>query len=482
MSTTLPAANDDTSAAQPPTLKRSMGLWMATALVIGNMVGSGVFLLPASLSAAAGPVSIFAWLFTGIGAMALALVFARLGRTFPKTGGPYVYARRAFGDFIGFQTAWGYWIAAWAGNAAITVAFIGYLAVFWPQLGTHNLLAAAVGISVIWLLTFVNALGVRQGAQVQMVTTILKFVPLAVIGVIGLFFMKSDNLTPFAPHGTWSAISAAAPLTLWAFIGLESATVTGGEVKNPERNIPRATIIGTLAATIVYMIATFAIMGILPASELANSSSPFAAAAGSMFGGSWNKVIALVAMVATFGALNGWIMLQARVPLAAAEDGLFPKAFAKVHGDRRTPVFGLVISSALLTVLMLMNYTKGLVAAFTFVILLATLTTLVPYAYSAAAQAYLYLTERHLFDGRTFTRDLIIATVAFAYSAWAIAGSGADIIAKGFMLLLAGVPVYIGIKWWEARQSPPVPVQINGAIPSGNGKSEHALEPAGSVR
>lgn len=457
MSTDVDAPAADASAGRK--LNRSMGLWMATALVIGNMVGSGVFLLPASLSAAAGPVSILAWVFTGVGAMLLALVFARLGGRFPRSGGPYVYARRAFGDFIGFQTAWGYWIAAWAGNAAITVAFIGYLAVFWPALGTHNLLAALVGISVIWLLTFVNILGIRQGAQVQLVTTILKFVPLVIIGVVGLFFIDGDNLAPFAPEGTWTAISAAAPLCLWAFIGLESATVAAEEVKDPERNIPRATIIGTAAATIVYMVTTFAIMGILPAGELASSSSPFAAAAGSMFGGSWDKVIALVAMIATFGALNGWIILQARVPLAAAEDGLFPKQFARVHGTRKTPVFGLVASSVLLTGLMLMNYTKGLVDAFTFVILLATLTTLVPYAFSAAAQAQLYLTERELFNPRHFARDLMIAGLAFAYSIWAITGSGTDIIAKGFILLMAGIPVYIYQSWQKGRDARREPLE-----------------------
>src|SRR6185295_8318924 len=131
-------------------LKRSMGLWMATALVIGNMVGSGVFLLPATLAGTAGPVSILGWVFTGAGAVLLALVFANLGRALPRTGGPYAYAKRAFGDFVGFQTAWGYWIAVWAGNAAIAVAFVGYLTVFWPALGDNNLLGALVGIALIW--------------------------------------------------------------------------------------------------------------------------------------------------------------------------------------------------------------------------------------------------------------------------------------------------------------------------------------------
>lgn len=441
--------------AAEPGLKRSMGLWMATALVVGNMIGSGIFLLPASLAGAAGPVSIFAWVFTGVGAMLLALVFARMGSIFPKTGGPYAYARRAFGDFIGFQTAWGYWIAAWAGNAAITVAFVGYLAVFWPQLGDgdHNLLAALVGISVIWFLTAVNAFGTRESGLVQVATTVIKFVPLAIIGLVGLLFIEGGNYEPFAPNGTWSAISAAAPLTLWAFIGLESATVAAGEVKDPERNIPRATVYGTLAATVVYILSTVAIMGILPTDALADSSSPFAAAAGSAFGGNWDKIIALVALVATFGALNGWILLQGRVPLAAAEDGLFPEQFARVSGKRRTPVFGLVVSSVLVSALMLMNYTKGLVDAFTFVILLATLTTLVPYAYSAAAQAYLYMTEPELFERRLFVRDTIIAGLAFAYSFWAITGSGMDIIAKGFGLLLAGVPVYVLMKWRQASEA-----------------------------
>jgi basic amino acid/polyamine antiporter, APA family len=443
------------AATAPPAqnLKRTMGLWMATALVIGNMVGSGIFLLPASLAGAAGPVSIIGWLFTGAGAMLLALVFSRMARTFPRTGGPYVYSRRAFGDFAGFWTAWGYWIAAWAGNAAITVAFIGYLAVFWPALGTHSLLAALVGITTVWLLTGVNILGIREGGRVQLVTTILKFVPLVAISIVGLFWLNTDNLTPFSPHGTWSAISAAAPLTLWAFIGLESATVVAQEVRDPEKNIPRATMIGTIAVTVIYILATLVVMGALPIGELANSSSPFAAAAGAMWGGSWTKIVAVVAMAATFGCLNGWIMLQARVPLAAAEDGLFPAEFAKVHGKHKTPVFGLVVSSFFVSVLMLMNYTKSLVDAFTFIILLATLTTLVPYAFSAAAQVHLYLTERELFRPKDFVRDLFIAGLAFAYSVWAITGSGKDIIAKGFVLLLAGIPVYTFVRWREGRKT-----------------------------
>jgi APA family basic amino acid/polyamine antiporter len=457
-------------------LKRSIGLWTATALVVGNMIGSGIFLLPATLADTAGPVSLFGRVFTGAGAILLALVFASLGRALPRTGGPYAYAKRAFGDFAGFWTAWGYWIAVWAGNAAIAVAFVSYLTVFWPEVGDNNLLGALVGIALIWLLTGANVLGVRESGRIQLATTILKFVPLAVIGLVGIFFIDGGNYQPFSPHGaSLSLLSSTAALTLWAFIGLESATVPAEEVKDPERTIPRATIIGTSLATLLYLLATAAIMGIIPADQLAASASPFSDAAGQVFGGGWDKVIALVAMVSTFGALNGWILLQGRVPLAAAEDGMFPAPFARVHGERRTPVFGLVVSSGLVTALMLMNYTKGLGDAFEFVILLATLTTLVPYAFSAAAQAWLWLVEGETFNPKHLIRDVVIATLAFAYSVWAIAGAGEDIVTKGFVLLLCGIPVYVGMRWWEHRKAEhlevPAPAEERPAVLAGGDRA-----------
>ena len=431
--------------------QRKLGLWMATALVVGNMIGSGVFLLPSSL-AAYGGISIVAWGVTAVGAMTLAVVFARLGRAFPHTGGPYAYSRRAFGDFVGFQTAWGYWIAVWAGNAAIAVAFVGYLSRFWGELDGNSLLAAAVATGAIWVLTGVNALGVRMGGWVQGVTTVLKLLPLLAIATIGLLSFDPANFGAFnAAGGSWfTSLTAASTLTLWAFIGLESATVPAEDVTDPERTVPRSTLIGTALAAVVYILGTVAVMGVMSGGALAGSAAPFADAAEKMWGAWAGDAVALGAVISAFGALNGWILLQGQVPMAAARDRLFPAAFGRTTRSG-APVVGLVVSSVLVTVLMAMNYTKSLVDQFTFVILLATLTTLVPYAYSAAAEVMLMITDRAAFSLRRLGVDVGIAALAFAYSLWTIAGSGYQVVFRGFLLLMAGVPVYVFMKWRGAR-------------------------------
>jgi APA family basic amino acid/polyamine antiporter len=431
--------------------RKGLGLWMAAALVMGNMIGSGIFLLPSSL-ARYGGISIVGWMLTAVGAVMLALVFARLGRVLPVSGGPYAYARRSFGDFVGFLTAWGYWISIWVGNAAIAVAFVGYLAYFWPALATDHVLAAGAAITAVWVLTAVNAAGVRRAGVVQTATTALKLVPLLALAFLGLFFVHRSHFTPFNPSGqsTFGAVSAVATLTLWAFTGVESATIPAQEVQDPRRTIPRATVLGALVVALVYLLGTVAVMGILPTSTLANSTAPFADAAAQAFGSWAGTAIAAAACVSAFGALNGWILLQAQVPLAAARDQLFPKVFARTS-DAGVPVLGLVVSSVLVTALTVMNYNAGLVAQFTFVILLATLTALIPYVFSAAADLMMLITDRGRFDGRRLRTHAAVASLALLYSIWTIAGSGYEIVYKGVLLLLAGIPVYIWMKFSAAR-------------------------------
>lgn len=427
---------------------RKLGIWIATALVVGNMVGSGVFLLPASL-ASFGGISIVGWLFTSAGALAVALLMSRLARMMPKVGGPYAYTRGGLGDLPAFLVAWGYWISIWSGNAAISVAFVGYLAVFFPALAQIPALGAGVALTAIWLLTGLNAWGVREAGILQIWTTVLKLLPLLAIGTLGLLYLDPQNFVPFNASGqsSFSAITATAALTLWAFTGLESATIPADSVENPGKTIPRATIIGTLVAGVVYILATVGVMGVLPAAELAGSTAPFADAGRLMWGGWAGSLIAIGAAISAFGALNGWIMLQGQMPMAAARDGLFPSVFGRMS-SRGTPVPGMVISSLLITGLMGLNYTASLVDQFTFIILLATLSTLVPYAFSAISELVMFARDRERFSGERLAGASVIAVLALAYSLWAIVGTGMRTILWGSVLLAAGLPIYA----WQRRK------------------------------
>ncbi len=426
--------------------KKKLGLWTTTSLVVGNMIGSGVFLLPASL-AVYGGISIFGWLFTAAGAMILAYVFASLSRIVSGSGGPYIYTRIGFGDLPGFLVAWGYWLSLLAGNAAIAVAFVGYAGVFWPPLSSDPLLSAVGSIAAIWVLTWVNTRGVREAGIVQLVTTLLKILPLVLVGLFGLFYFDFSHFTPLNPSGqsNLSAFSATAALTLWAFLGLESATIPAEEVRNPDRTIPRATLFGTGFTALVYIVSTVAVMGLIPASELAQSTAPFAQAANQLWGPWAGYFVAAGAAISCLGALNGWILLQGQIPLAAARDNLFPKRFSLLS-KRHTPVFGLVVSSFFITVLLGLNHTRGLVELFTFTILLGTLTVLIPYVF--CTMAYLMILLRKPASERgNLLKPAVLGGLGFIYSLWAIAGAGQEVVYWGLLLLLAGIPVYVWIQY-----------------------------------
>ena len=424
---------------------RKIGLWTSTALVVGNMIGSGVFLLPASL-AAFGGIGLLGWLGSSAGAIALALLFSNLSKIIPNAlGGPYAYTRSGLGDFAAFLVAWGYWISIWCTNAAIAVTFVSYSTVFFPILATNSLLSVGTGLGAVWLLTWVNTLGVKEAGRVQIITTILKLVPLLSVSIVGLFYMDVDNFSPFniSNESNFSAITATATLTLFAFLGLESATIPSGDIHEPEKTIPKATIIGTILTIVVYVLGSVAVMGMIPALELKDSNAPFADAAALIWGDSARYWVAAGAIVSTFGALNGWILLQGQMPRAASRDNLFPKIF-KRENKKGSPSMGIVISSVLISALMMMNFTKGLTATFTFMVLLTTVAVLVPYLFSAASYGVILLQNKY-WRKESFSK-VILAVVAFAFSMWAIVGSGQETVYWGFIAILAGIPFYIWMK------------------------------------
>ena len=428
---------------RPAAPTRSLGFWTAVALVMGNMIGSGVFLLPASL-APFGGLGLGGWLLSTAGAVLLALVFARLSRFNPAAGGPYAFTRQAYGDLAGFLVAWGYWISVWCANAALAVAFVGYLDPFMPSVVRHPASAALVAVAAVWFLTGVNAWGVRSAGRVQLATTALKILPLALIGIGGILWIDPSHfaVATTSPGAVASGLTASATLTLWAFLGLECATIPAGSIRDPERTIPRATITGTLLASVIYVTSTVGVIGLLEPSSLGQSTAPFADAARVLFGNRAAELVALGAAISCFGALNGWILVVGQLPMAAAQDGLFPPAFARLSG-RGTPVVGMLIAGVLTTGLIATNFTRSLVDLFTFVILLATLSTLVPYAFCSLAGFILARQDPRM---RMSAGASAVAALAFVYSLWAIGGAGTDVVYWGFLLLMSGLPVYVWIK------------------------------------
>jgi basic amino acid/polyamine antiporter, APA family len=423
---------------------RAIGFWTAVSIVMGNMIGSGVFLLPASL-APFGGISLAGWSVSIGGSVCLALVFARLARVMPATGGLYAYTREAFGDVPAFLVAWGYWISTCSALAALAVAGVGYLDPFLPGIVRSPIGAPVLAILVIWTMVAVNARGVRAAGHVQFATTALKILPLLAVGLGGLVYFHPAYLTVSAASGRAMVgdVTQSATLTLWAFLGLECATIPAGSIRDPERTIPRATIVGTLITAAIYVISTVGVMGIVPPSMLGSTTAPFADAARLLAGDSAARLVALGAAISCFGALNGWTLIVGQLPMAVAQDRLFPRVFGRLS-TRGTPVAAFAIGAVVATALVAANYGRGLVKLFTFFILLSTLSTLVPYAFCSLAS---FLIERR--RGRRVTAGFgAVCSLAFLYSLWAIAGAGTDVVTYGFLLLIAALPVYV----WVAAQ------------------------------
>lgn len=424
---------------------RRFGVGTASALVVGSVIGTGVFALPSAL-AVFGPISLVAFALVTIGAVALALVFRGLAARLPGDGGPYVYARDAFGEFAGFLIAWSYWITAWAGNAAIVVAWVGYVEVFWNtdhQVGWSIVIA----LSGLLLPALVNLAGLRSFAAFQVVTTALKLVPLLFMATVGLLFVNTANFGEFNASGTswWGAISAAGAIALFSYLGIETASVAAARVRDPERNVGRATVLGTLACAAVYILGTVTVFGTVAHDDLVGSTAPFTDSADAIFGGQWaGATVAVAAVVSGFGALVGWTLIVAEMPRAAAQDGLFPARFAR-RSRAGVPAFGIVVSTLLAAGLTVVSYTS-FEQVFITVVLLSVLTSVIPYLLSAAAQLYWLLTEGR--QGRVghLARDVAVSALALAFGFWALAGSGYQAVYYGVFCLLLGVPVYVGVK------------------------------------
>lgn len=424
-------------------VQKKLGLFSLTSLVAGNMIGSGVFILPADL-ARVGSVSLLSWVFTALGAFLLALAFSRMSHLVTKTGGPYVYVEKGLGKFMGFQIAYFYWIYTGVGNVAISVALLGYLRVFFPQL-VNTALGMSVATAIIALLVLVNLAGINRAGMLQLLTTIFKLVPLVLIAVFGWSYFHLDyiiNNFNVTGNSDISAFSHAATLTLWAFMGVESATVPSGSVDNPTRNIPLATLFGTIIAAALYISCSTVIMGVVPIGELANSTSPFAAAAKVIFGRWGELIIAGGAVISCFGCLNGWILIQSQMAMAIANDGYFPKILAKLN-KRDVPGWGLIVTFVLLCSMLWLTMDANLVSQFQLAILIASTACLFDYFNVGICELILLIRYDGL-KSRASKIHAIIGLLASGYSFWAFCGAGKDLIFY-VMLLFMSCTVFYGL-------------------------------------
>jgi basic amino acid/polyamine antiporter, APA family len=456
----------------------TLGPPQAVALIMGSIIGVGIFNLPYSL-ASIGPISLVAMVLTTIGAVALALMFAALSRRLPADGGPYAYARAAFGNGVGFANAWSYWITAWAGNAAIVTGWVFYVEHFINKSGVTgwSIVIALVGL---WIPAAINLSGVKNMGSVQLWTTVIKFIPLAIMSTIGLLFISTANYKPWNVSGQTNvaAIGSAMAICLFSYLGVETAAVAAAKVRNPERNVPRSTVLGTLASAVVYLLSLSAVFGIVPTGELAKDANKasYSVAANTMVGsGHWaGDLMALAVIVSGIGALNGWTMICAEMPLAAAKDGLFPTAFGRLS-RQGVPAVGIVASTVLASVAMVVSYlgTSG-ATVFNTLVLMTGITAAIPYAFSALAQLKWRWHDHATLHTPRFVRDTTVAVLALVFSIlfiWYSRNTGQEhwyVVWGPFLMagvaFVAGIPVYLSTR---SRMTAPPPVP---AYPQAKGR------------
>ncbi|MCJ8319921.1 MAG: amino acid permease [Colwellia sp.] len=403
-------------------MKKTIGIWRSWALVAGMMIGSGILTMPALL-APYGSYSFLGWAVTGFGAICLALTYSFLSSRKPGLGGPYFYVQEAFGSKWAAIVAWGYWISLVASVAALALSFTGYSKTYLPFLDNNSLYSAAFAIGIIILFTAINIRGMREASTVQLVTTVIKIIPLVFLGVAGIMFGEVQEIPAVNPNNNsfFHMIAGLCLLIMFAFIGVESATLPSEDTIDPKKTIPRASILGTLTAIIVYMVAMFGLMSIIPLAELQHSTSPFADAAQILIGNSGAIIITIGALFAISGTLNVCIMITGTIMLAGARDGMFPKYFSQQNAQG-TPIRALIFSSMLGIIFLLFSNSESLLSSYEYLLIIATFAVVIVYLGTGLASIKLQWQD-HKQGQKINIIQLIIALLATLFSVLAIIGT-----------------------------------------------------------
>ncbi|MBU1539668.1 MAG: amino acid permease [Alphaproteobacteria bacterium] len=397
--------------------RHKLGWGLAALVVAGNMIGSGVYLLPATL-APVGSSSVVGWGVAGLGAVTLALVFAALGRLQPDADGLSGFAERGLGRFFGFQTALAFWTACLVGNVAIAVAATGYLGFFFPVL-KEPVAATFCNLGLIWLTTGAYILGARAASRFAALALIIGLVPVVIAVAAGVSAFSGETFADsWSPSGNTLAESVPASLAVifWAFLGVETAAVLSVRVKNPARDVGRASIAGVLLAAIVYVAATVAVFGVIPAGVLAESSSPYADLTARVFGASLGGLVAVCAVIKAVGTLGGWVMLGGETARAAARSGYLPSGFG--HGER-TPVVNPLLGGAIMSIVAVLTGQPTLGGQFGMLVGVTSVLSLVVYGLCSAS----------LFRLARWTRARFIAALGLLFATAAVVAA-----APGYIL------------------------------------------------
>jgi APA family basic amino acid/polyamine antiporter len=416
-----------------------IGFWRGWSIAVGCAIGSGVFMMP-TLLAPYGLLGLVGWITAGAGTLLVALSLSRLVRRIPKSGGPYAYVQAGLGDFAGFLIAWTYWVACIAAVSGIAIAFVGYLGVLIPAVTASSIASLLVALVLVWTVIGINVKSISDSGTFQVITTVLKIVPLLFIVGLGVVNMDTANLPPLNPTEMHpiALLAVVTTIVMWSFIGIETATVPADNIANPETTVPRILIAALFTVLTIYLLVSIAIALLVPAHELENSAAPFALAATKVMGPVGGAIVTIGALISTLGSLNANTLTAGQVPVAAAKDGLLPARFL-ILSTSGTPIFSFLVAGVFISLLLILNYSKGLVAAFTFMAMLSTLSTLMAYAFCAIAEFYFLKGDT---KSRSRTRAIILAAAAFLYSFFAIWGAGAEIVFYSFLLILLGMPFY----------------------------------------
>jgi len=417
-----------------------IGVVQLTILTMVNMMGSGIIMLPTKL-AEIGTISIVSWLVTAVGSTALAYAFAQCGMFSKKSGGMGGYAEYSFGKAGNFMANYTYGVSLVIANTAIAISAVGYGSEFLGA--TLSPLSIALWtIFTLWLATILNFGGARITGNISSFTIWGVIIPVVGISIIGWkWFDGSMYVNSWNPHNvpTFEAIGVSISMTLWAFLGLESACANADAVENPEKNVPIAVLGGTLGAAVIYIVSTNVIAGIVPNLELANSTAPFGLAFAHMFNETIGKVIMGLMVMSCFGSLLGWQFTIAQVFKSSAEEGYFPAFFKKVT-SKDAPIVGMVTITALQTLLSLMTISPSLNKQFNVLVDLAVVTNVIPYLLSMAALAVLLKAEN--VAPQKYKTTVFVAFIGSLYSIYALYAAGEQAMLYGSIVTFIGWTLY----------------------------------------